>query len=223
MGLAPKDNDMAQMTQNQKEESNANKVTRLHRLCGPPPVLSSEEPDGYDELLVSLLEYYKPRNFLGEMFVRHLADHSWEIKALVVERRFHQRLKFQAQREKAALRRKEELATMSDENDNGRPTLPEETPEGLAEKMDATPLRPAEELDHAGALEAGIGYYEQLDRLLARSIARLNEALEQIDQHPEWFHPTLTLLPAQQVSESTQGRANEGATPPLVPTEEGQP
>src|SRR5262249_54740573 len=40
---------------------------------------------------------------------------------------------------------------------------------------------PADELDHAKALEAGIEYFEQLDRLMRVQVARCNDVLEQIE------------------------------------------
>src|SRR6476659_6056978 len=72
----------------------AAKLARLERLCGRFPVLSSENRQDYEELLISLLEHQTPRNFLGERLIKYLADEEWEIgrykrhKVLLVERRF---------------------------------------------------------------------------------------------------------------------------------------
>ena len=44
-------------------------------------------------------------------------------------------------------------------------------------------MDPADEVDHAAALETGIDYFEQLDRLQGVAIARRNDALRQIDLH----------------------------------------
>src|ERR1700751_4986243 len=93
--------------QEQAENSTAAKLARLERLCGRFPVLSSENRQDYEELLISLLQDLRPRNFLGERLVKYLTDEEWEMarykrhKALLVDRRFKGRLAYQAYREKA--------------------------------------------------------------------------------------------------------------------------
>jgi hypothetical protein len=72
---------MVETMHEQKEESTATKLVRLHRLCGPPPVLSSEDPKSYEELLISLLECYKPKarferaKLTYQMLVQSQNDH----------------------------------------------------------------------------------------------------------------------------------------------------
>src|SRR5437868_5780589 len=94
-------------TQGQTKSIAAAALARLERLCGPFPVLSSEDRTAYEELLASLLEHYRPKIFMGEKLVRHLADEEWEIsrlrryKVVLMERRFRASLAFQASREKA--------------------------------------------------------------------------------------------------------------------------
>ena len=86
------------------QSSKAITLVRSERLCGRFPVLSSENREDYEELLISLLEHYRPSNFMGEKLVRHLADEEWEIsrlrrhKNLLIERRFRARLAYQASR-----------------------------------------------------------------------------------------------------------------------------
>ena len=46
-------------------------------------------------------------------------------------------------------------------------------------------IGPADELDHAKALESGIEYFEQLDRLMRVQVARRNDVLEQIEFNRE--------------------------------------
>src|ERR1700756_3156280 len=100
------------MTDVQEQADTAAKLARLERLCGRFPVLSSENRQDYEELLISLLEHHTPRNFLGERLIKYLADEEWEIgrykrhKVLLMERRFRARLAFQekaTQQDKAAL------------------------------------------------------------------------------------------------------------------------
>ena len=143
-------------------------------------MLSSENRQDYEELLISLLEAYWPMNFLGERLIKYLADEEWEVarykrhKIFLIERRFQARLGYQAYREKAAQEHKAALAKTLAEHQAAPLRLLEEALEGLIAEVDAMLLRPAQELDHARALEVGIVYFQHLDRLLNAAIARRN-------------------------------------------------
>jgi hypothetical protein len=225
--------------QGQAGNSTAAKLARLERLCGRFPVLSrSEDRQDYEQLLLTLLEYYQPRNSLGERLIKYLADEEWEIsrfkrhKILLMERRFRARLIFQAYREKAAKEDKAALAKKLAEQPPSHFTLPEEALEGVIPEVDAMLLRPAEELDHARALEVGIVYFERLDRLLNAAIVRRNAILADIERYDYLFPPPLALSAVvEQMQEAANGHTNgsEGANakldevvPALAPPEEGQ-
>ena len=223
--------------QQHAKNSTAATLARLERLCGRFPVLSSENRQDYEELLISLLEHYQPRNFVGDRLIKYLADEEWEIsrykrhKILLIERRFRARLAFQANREKAAKENKAALANKLVEH-RGQFVLPEEALEGVVAEVDAMLLRPAEELDHARALEVGIVYFEHLDRLLNTAIVRRNAILAEIDRYDYSFDPapTLTAL-VEEVHESGYGpqckaqaseaHGKELPLAPLVPNQEG--
>jgi len=223
--------------QEQAENSAAAKLARLERLCGRFPVLSSENRQHYEELLISLLEHHRPRNFLGERLVKYLADEEWEIgrykrhKVLLMERRFRARLTFQAYREKATQQDKAALAKKLAEQPPGQLILPEEALEGVIADIDAMLLRPAEELDHARALEVGIAYFEHLDRLLNAAIVRRNAILSDIERYEYLFAPTP--IPSAVVeavrqagdapqceTQASQAQGKEVA-PPLAPAQDG--
>ena len=223
--------------QQHAKNSTAAKLARLERSCSRFPVLSSENRQHYEELLISLLEHHRPRNFLGERLIKYLADEEWEIsrykrhKILLIERRFRARLAFQAYREKAAKEDKAALANKLAEH-RGQFVLPEEALDGVVAEVDAMLLRPAEELEHARALEVGIVYFEHLDRLLNTAIVRRNAILAEIDRYDYSFDPapTLTAL-VEEVHESGYGpqckaqaseaHGKELPLPPLVPNQEG--
>lgn len=229
------------MTDVQEDAGNstAAKLARLERLCGRSPVLSSsEDRQDYEQLLLTLLEYYQPRNSLGERLIKYLADEEWEIsrfkrhKILLMERRFRARLIFQAYREKAAKEDKAALAKKPAEQPPSHFTLPEEALEGVIPEVDAMLLRPAEELDHARALEVGIVYFERLDRLLNAAIVRRNAILADIERYDYLFPPPLALSAVvEQMQEAANGPTNESedanekldeVVPALAPPEEGQ-
>lgn len=184
------------------ENSTAAKLARLERLSGRFPVLSSENRHDYEELLISLLEQHRPRNFVGERLIKNLADEEWEIarykrhKILLLERRFRARLAFQAYREKVAKEAKAGLAKKLSEQPPAQFVLPEETLEDMVAEVDAMLLRPAEELEHARALEVGIVYFEHLDRLLNAGIVRRNAILGEIERYDYLFDPRPTFTAA---------------------------
>jgi hypothetical protein len=51
----------------------------IAEIFGNPPVLSTENRQAYDELMTQLVLEWKPRNITEWMFVRDIADISWEI------------------------------------------------------------------------------------------------------------------------------------------------
>jgi hypothetical protein len=64
-------------------------------------------------------------------------------------------------------------------------------------------LRPAQELDHARALEVGIVYFQHLDRLLNAAIARRNAILADIARCDYLFDLTLGLsVPGEEAQDS---------------------
>jgi len=224
------------MTDVQEQADTAAKSARLERLCGRFPVLSSENRQDYEELLISLLEHQTPRNFLGERLIKYLADEEWEIgrykrhKVLLVERRFRARLAFQAYREKATQQDKAALATKLAEQPPGQLILPEEALEGVIADIDAMLKRPAQELEHARALEVGIVYFEHLDRLL--NAASRNAILVDIERYDYLFAPPLALSAVvEQMQEAANGPTNESedanvkldeVVPALASSEEGR-
>src|SRR5215469_3830689 len=202
--------------QEQVENSTAAKLARLERLCGGFPVLSSENRQDYEELLISLLEHHTPRNFLGERLIKYLADEEWEIgrykrhKVLLMERRFRARLAFQAYREKATQQDKAALDKKLAEQSPGQLILPEEALDGVIADIDAMLRRPAEELDHARALEVGMVYFEHLDRLLNAAIVRRNAILSDIERYDYLFDPRLPVSAwAEQMEDGRDRHANE--------------
>jgi len=51
----------------------------IAEIFGDPPVLSFEDRQAYDHLIAQLVLEWKPRNITEWMFVRDIADISWEI------------------------------------------------------------------------------------------------------------------------------------------------
>jgi hypothetical protein len=209
-------------------------LARLERLCGPFPILTSEGRKDYQELLTSLLDNYRPTNFLGEKLVRHLADEEWEInrlrrhKVILLERRLRARLAYQACREKPE--NKAALAKNLAQQPLGYSMLPEEMFEDVVPNIDAVLDRPAQELGHARALERAIGYFERLERLLNAAIVRRAAILKDIEHHDFLFIPLHAALIEEahgrddgygNESDESNARCDETA-PALAPANGGQ-
>jgi hypothetical protein len=176
-------------TESQQAKSIEAQVAELLQVFGPPPVLSSEDIGSYQEMMAGLLEEFAPRDFMGQLLIKELTDSNWEVMrysrhtTLLMERRFRDRLEFQAQRRKNAAQGKEAPA-QKPAAPNGKPaTEPEEELEGLVADVDAILLEPAAARDHLRALEVGLVCYEHLDKLLAAARTRRNNALERIERY----------------------------------------
>ena len=201
-------------------------------------MLSSENRQDYEEFLLSYLQDFRPRNVMAERLIKYLADEEWETarykrhKVLLLERRFHARLAFQAYREKATKEDKAALAKKLAEQPPGQLILPEELLDGIIADTDAMLLRPAQELDHARALEVAIVYFQHLERLLHAAILRRNAILADIERYDYLFDPRLPLSAwAEQIEQAGDEYANdseivgaklEEAAPAIAPSQEGQ-
>jgi len=65
----------------------------IEALFGDPPLLSTEDPARYRDMLDRFAESIAPRNIIEWLWVKDVADLSWEIprlrryRALMIERR----------------------------------------------------------------------------------------------------------------------------------------
>jgi hypothetical protein len=175
------------MTEEAREKSIETQLAELLQLFGPPPLLSSEHIGSYQETMARFLEQFAPRDFMGQSLIKELTDSHWEVMrhsrhtTLLMERRFRDRLEFQAQRRKNAAEGKEAPAERPTAPDGKPSTDPKDVLEGLVVDVDAILLEPAAALDHLRALEVGLVCYEHLDKLLAAARTRRNNALDRIE------------------------------------------
>jgi len=103
----------------QAEEAAAN-CAKLREWFGPPPVLSTENQKAYDDLTMDLLQLLGPHDLIELMYIRQLADSTWEVirytrhKTLAIDRKFRARLELQAKREGERAKLKEARASELD-------------------------------------------------------------------------------------------------------------
>ena len=92
---------------NNKEDKN-----EFNSLLGAPPVWSTENVEDYYRVLENLMNCLGARDFMEKILIRDVAVTTWEIirmgrqKGLGVERKFRERLQFQAKRTPGAQAKK---------------------------------------------------------------------------------------------------------------------
>jgi hypothetical protein len=167
-------------------------AVKVIRSFGKTPARIRDEP-----IPSRLLDSFVPPDFMAQLLVKEVADSTWEAtrlgrhKTLLMERRWRDRLKFQAQRVKDAAASKEACVNKPT-GQNGKPSSdPEDVLEGLVEEIDGMVLKPLAELEHARALEVGIVYYERLNNAHVLALARRNNALEQLERYQDGLGHTL--------------------------------
>jgi hypothetical protein len=199
------------MTEGAKGSSAKSNLAALRQLFGPPPVLSSESDQSYDEIMSRFMQDFALRDFMEQTLVKELTDCTWEIarytrhKALLMDRRFRRRLDFQAQRHKDAAQGEDALANGRAKQHRPPATEPEDVLDGLVEEVDAILIKPAAELNHLLALEVGLAHYEHLDRLLVTATARRDNVIDQIERYRHKLDQRLRLVSDQII----EGECNE--------------
>jgi hypothetical protein len=168
----------------------------MSRFFGPPPVLSTESAEAFEEMLAELIACLQPADAIEKFAVYNIACLAWEViryrrhKTLLIDRKYRQRLEFQALRQKHLLDRKAASA-----EERARSNLPATEGErafelddyvfGSIEEIDEILSRRPGEIDHVRALEAAIAYHERIDELLGIALARYEAALENLDHYRE--------------------------------------
>jgi hypothetical protein len=214
-------------TETEQEKSIEIQSAELLQLFGPPPVLRSEDIRSYREIMARFLEKFAPRDFMGQLLVKELTDSEWDVmrysrhKTLLMERRFRDRLEFQAQRGKAAAPAEQPAEP------NGRLSAdPEDVLEGLVAEVDAILLEPAAARDHLRALQVGLVCYEHLDKLLAAAISRRDNVFERIERYRDGLGRPLRQVSDQIIEAQCtllDAQPEQVAAPPNRPFGEQQP
>ena len=176
-------------------------AAKYTKLFGPAPVLTSECLSDYETMLMHLHDCWQPRDFIEQMFVKDAADFIWDSqryklhKPMAIERQHLQDQEIKAKRlkhdrkvrrerveEKA---RKAEEAEQTTKQSDQATTLSERQFEletevdAVVPEVDEILGEPADEIAHARALQAVIGYVERLDRLETVGRRRFADVLQQ--------------------------------------------
>ena len=170
-------------------------LAKFGALFGPPPTLSTEDVESFEEMWEQLLECFMPKDFLEVILVRQVLIETWKIwrysrhQSIGIERRFRQSLKFQVQQRREQKARREALAKELAEK-TGRPITDferlihlEGEIESSVSDIDEILQRTPTELAHNAALEAGIKFEDDLDRLINSAATRRANAVQQLDHY----------------------------------------
>jgi len=173
----------------EEQKSTETELAELRQALGRPPVLTSESRQCYDEIMATLMECFAPQSFMQQLLLAELTDCTWQMQryarytALLIDRRFQQRLAFQAERDETTAPSKDAPSKESAEQDRPPLTEPEDAFEGLIEEIDAILLKPAAELDHFRALEVALVRQEHLAKALNAATAHRDKVLDCIERH----------------------------------------
>lgn len=181
------------MTNQTSDKLTPEQINEFGALFGAPPVLSTENIEHYNDIWKTLSACFMPRDFFEVLLIKQVQNETWKImrytrhQALSVNRHFRENLKFQIKRKRDQKERREAL-TNGLAQKTGRPASELNALIQLHGLVLSSISEPEEilqrvptELDHNAALEAGLLFEEQLDRLINSAIRRRNAAIEQLE------------------------------------------
>ena len=176
-----------------EQEHNVQVSDQVKGLFGPAPVLSTEQPEQFEELFRRVVACLKPRDTVELILIRHFVYAFWEIERLTrystgaIERWYRETHQMRAQQEKLQKARKEDLAWKHAQKISTTPAdlarlvaLEDSFHEVLTDTSEIMERR-ATEFEHNRAFAMGIAFQERIDKLLASRIARRNDALRQLE------------------------------------------
>ena len=185
------------MTNQLPDKLTPEQLNEFGALFGSPPVLSTENIEHYNDLWKNLSASFMPMDFFEVLLIRQVHNETWKImrytrhQAVGVNRRFRENLKFQIKRKKDQKARRDSLTNQLAQK-TGRPAAELNQLiqlHGLVLSSISDPeeilQRVPSELDHNAALEAGLAFEEQFDRLINSAIRRRNGAIEQLELYRE--------------------------------------
>jgi hypothetical protein len=181
------------LTREQKKQRKAvflRLLAEIKQLTGRPPVLSSEDPQGYDHMMLQFITCFSPRNFMDQQFIKDLTDATWEMlrysrhQTVHLERKGKQLLE---NRLKAAAQQKQATGGASAEGNSAEVPAP----------LQQAPT----ELDHAEALERGIDCFTHLDQLRNLAMAKRNDILWQLEHYREGLAKNLLCVTDKMLQE----------------------
>jgi hypothetical protein len=167
-------------------------IEQARELFGPAPILTSEEPERFENFFLQLASSIGPQDFTELLLIWQFACESWNVSrytrhaTVAIERRHREHLLFMVQRAKAEERRKQL-------REGGR-TFANSEPKDIAALADLEEKFlsaddevgeilecAASERNHNLALQRSVCFQDQLDKLINSATRRRDDALQQLE------------------------------------------
>jgi hypothetical protein len=203
-------------------------------LFGPSPVLSTENAENFQQILDRSLACLDSRDMVEVVLIRNFVVPAWENnryarhRAVAVERWHAQSLEAMAHQAKLQQARKEELVRRKTADMGVQPAdighlveLEDKVHDPVPTVEDILDRKPTER-DHNRALEKGIAFIEQLDRLSTSATARSNDALRELDLYRRGLGARVSAVVEQVIDAACQeltAPSDQTSSPSLVPSE----
>jgi hypothetical protein len=202
-------------------------IAALLVVFGPPPVLSSEDKEGYATLLKGHIAFYRPTHPMVVSLIKQLVDTEWEIfrfirnRSEAIERRFRiWRNGWVAELERKNKERKQHLESLESYTNAQRQVIyqVEKTIKDTETRIKDLATRDATVGQHNAEMEAASDFLDRVDKYLTTATARQNNLLQLLEYY---------CGPADQRSEVAEAEFKEVqpqevkqiATPPVAPPE----
>jgi len=202
-------------------------IAALLAIFGPPPVLSSEDKEGYAALLKGHIAFYRPTHPMVVSLIKQLVDTEWEIFRFVrnrsesIERRFRNwREDRVSQLERKNKERKQHLGTLENFTNAQRQSIyqVEKTIKDTETRIKVLAERDATVGEHNVQMEAASDFFDRSDKYLTTATARQNNLLQLLEcycgpaeQRSEIADAEFKEVQAQEVKQIT--------SPPVAPPE----
>lgn len=202
-------------------------IAALLTVFGPPPVLSSEDKEGYTALLKGHLAFYRPTHPMVVSLIKQLVDTQWEIfrfirnRSEAIERRFRKwregRLALLEHKNKET---KQHLESLENFTNAQRQIIyqVEQTIKDTETRIKVLAERDATVSEHNVEMEAASDFLDRADKYLTAATARQNNLLQLLEfycgpseQRGEVADAEFKEVQAQEVKQIT--------APPVAPPE----
>jgi hypothetical protein len=201
-------------------------ISAKWELFGPPPVLSSENKEGYHKLRNAYVTYYRPTNDRHWAWIRELVDTQWEIlrhlryRTAAIER--YQQMRMRVWRKKCKQiveMNKNQLSKLylpfGDSGHEGVLSLQAHiaTLEATIQEVEQ---RKPDDVEHSGDLESAAKYAEKLDKWLKNGTARRNNLLKILEYFCRSGEQEAE-IPAVDYHEVVQDEVKQIGATPILP------
>jgi len=198
-----------------------NEMAARWEMFGPPPVLRSENKDGYNKLRSACVAYYQPTNDRHWAWIRELVDTQWEIlrhlryRTAAIKRYEQIRIsRWRKNVNQIVEMRKNQLSNLHlPFGDLGHEQVVslQNHIAMLEAKIEEIVQRKPDDVEHSQDLEIAARFAEKLDKWLKNATARRNNLLKILEYYRR------TESPAARYNELKQDELKQITASPFVP------